>query len=96
MKATFKSIPNGVLNRLSKLTSIMDENSKTLINELCPSHTMALSKTGLSIKKVPTLKELWRNTDELERKKKEKREIKRGGRRNTFYLSNYHNYGRRE
>ena len=96
MKATFKSIPNGVLNRLSKLTSIMDENSKTLINELCPSHTMELSKTGLSIKKVPTLKELWRNTDELERKKKEKREIKKGGRCNTFYLSNYHNYGRRE
>ena len=48
-----------------------------------PDHTNVLAIAGLS-RKNPTLKELWENADEQEKKKKEKRKSKRGGIRNAY------------
>ena len=64
-KATFKAIPNGVLNRLAKIASRTDENSKRYLD-----HANALTRAGLGMKNFLTLKELWDNADEREKKKK--------------------------
>ena len=46
-KAVFKSIPYGVVRRLTILTSITPENENVPINELYPVHTAALENAGL-------------------------------------------------
>ena len=69
-KATFKAIPNGVLNRLAKLTSRTEKNAKMTIKKRYFEHSNALSRAGLGTKKSPTLKELWENANELQKKKK--------------------------
>ena len=58
MKATFKAIPNVFLNRLSKITSRIDDNAKMIINQHYPSHIMALSKAGLNVKIFTNLKDV--------------------------------------
>ena len=63
-------IPNGVLNRLAKLTSRAKENAKTSINEQYPGQNNTQARAGLGMKNFPTLKELWDNADEREKKKK--------------------------
>ena len=78
-KATLKAIPNGVLNRLAKLTSRTEKNAKMTIKERYFEYANALSRAGLGMKNSPTLKELWENADEQEKKKKEKRKRKKGG-----------------
>ena len=55
-KATFKAIPNGVLNRLAKLTSRIEEKSSMSIRERYPDHASALARVGLGMKNFPTLK----------------------------------------
>ena len=42
-KATFKAIPNGVLNRLAKLTSITEEYANMSIQERYPDYSNELS-----------------------------------------------------
>ena len=54
-KSTFKAVPNGVSNMLSKLTSWKEENSKMRINERFPGHKMALTKAGINLKSYSTL-----------------------------------------
>ena len=49
-KATFKVIPNGVLNRLAKPTSRTEENAKMSIKERYPDHANALARAGLGMK----------------------------------------------
>ena len=68
-KATFKAIPNGVLNRLAKLTSKTEENAKMSIKERYPDHANSLPRTGLVMKNFLSLKELWENADKREKKK---------------------------
>ena len=63
-KATFKAIPNRVLNGLAKLTSRTEENAKMSIKERYPDHANALARAGIGMKNFPTLKELWDNADE--------------------------------
>ena len=71
-KATFKSIPNRVLNRLPKLTSRTEKIAKIIIKERYLEHANALSRAGLGMKNFPTLKELWENADEREKNEKQK------------------------
>ena len=54
-KATFKAIPNGVLNRLAKLTSITEENSIMSIKERYADPANALARAGIGMKNFPTL-----------------------------------------
>ena len=63
-KDTFKSTPNGVLNRLAKIISIMEGKSNMNIKERYPDHKREKSKAGSNIKIIPTFKELWKNEDE--------------------------------
>ena len=57
-KATFKAIPNGVLRRLTLLTSVNEDNKDTTLDELYPKHIEALEKAGLPLPTVyPTLNE---------------------------------------
>ena len=67
-KATFKPIPNWVLNRLAKLASITEEKSNISIKESYPDHANTLDRAGLGMKNFPTLKKLWDNADEQEKK----------------------------
>ena len=69
-KATFKAIPNGVLNRLAKINSITEENVKMSIKEYYPDHANTLARVGLGMKNFPTLKELWDNAEERKKNKK--------------------------
>ena len=56
--ATFKSIPSGVIKRLSKLTSATPENENLPMNEIYPTHAAAMEKAELrSPTGYPTLKE---------------------------------------
>ena len=68
MKATFKLTLYGFLNILAKILSRMEDNTNININGCYPGHTMSLSKAGLNMKNYPTLKELWENSDEREKK----------------------------
>ena len=63
-KSTFKAISNGVINRLAKLTSRIDDNAMMSIRECYPDYTNALARAGLGMKNFPTLKEVWENADE--------------------------------
>ena len=69
MKATFKAILNGVLNRLAKFTSITEYNAKMSVNELYTDHTNSLALTRINKKTFQNMKELWENADEQEKNK---------------------------
>ena len=55
------------------------------IKERYHDHANALARAGLGIKNFTTLKELWDNADDQEKKKTEKRKRKRGGKRNAYF-----------
>ena len=57
-EATLKAIPNGVLNRLAKLTPRTEENAKMSIKECYPDHANALARAGLSMKKLSNPEEI--------------------------------------
>ena len=57
---------------MAKLTSRTEKNAKMTIKERYFEHANALSRAGLDMKNSPTLKELWENADEREKKKKKK------------------------
>ena len=69
-KATFKETPNLDLNRQAKLSSGKEDNSEMRINERYHDHSISLTKSEVSMKMFPTLKELWENTDQKEKKRK--------------------------
>jgi hypothetical protein len=67
ISSCFKSIPHGVLRRLSILTSITPENKDKPLNELYPEHTKALEHAKLPVPKTyPTLQESLKNIHERE------------------------------
>jgi hypothetical protein len=56
--ACFKSIPSGVIRRLSILTALTQENENVPINELYPEHAKALEIAHLHVPlPYPTLRE---------------------------------------
>ena len=81
---------------MAKLNSGTDENDKMNIKERYPDHANALARAGLGMKKIPTLKELWDNVEE--RDKKKKRNVKGRGEGNITLISTLgsHNYGGRK
>ena len=58
MSSTFRAIPNGVLGRLSKLTSKSKKLDDTPINKVHPHHSKALQIAGIAPEKFPTFKEI--------------------------------------
>ena len=62
---------------MAKLTSRTEKNAKMSIKERYFEQANALSRAGLGMKNFPTLKELWENADEREKKKKGKRKRKK-------------------
>ena len=63
--ATFRSIPSGVLRRLSVLTSVTPETENTPLNKLYPHHARALEGAGLPTPKIyPTLLESLHSIEE--------------------------------
>ena len=56
---TFKAIPPGVLQRLSKLTTLTEENENVTIDKVYPKHTKALTKAKLVLE-FPTVGDLKR------------------------------------
>ena len=77
-----------------KLTSRTKENAKTSINEQYPGQNNTQARAGLGMKNFPTLKELWDNADEREKKKS----VKEIGEGNITIISalGSHNYGRKK
>ena len=62
--ATIAAIPNGVIKRLARLTSKIEENKNKTIDELYPEHSKVLKNAKL-IDKFPKFKEIWENEDDI-------------------------------
>ena len=89
LPTVFKAIPKGILNRLSKLTSISKKLERKTIDEIYPLHTKALQIAGLAPKKFPTFLELEniRNKELSKEFLREKKEKKKKRNRQTFFVS---------
>ena len=57
--ATFIAIPSVVLNRLAKITSRTDANSKLRVKKYYPDHAMQLTKAGLNMRTCLFLGLFW-------------------------------------
>ena len=82
LPAVFGAIPNGVLERLGKLTSKSKQLEKTKIKKICLIHCQALEIAGLAPKEFPTFLQLehlrkQRTTKEKEDEKQEKKKKKK-------------------
>ena len=93
-KATFKDTPNLDLNRQAKLSSRKEDNCEMRINERYHDHAITLTKSEVSMKMFPTLKELWENTDQKEKKRKENIG-KKTWEGNNLSVSDYNKRGKR-
>ena len=58
---TLRAIPSGVLNRLSKITSINPSIDAEAIDKIYPAHANSPRKAGLAPPIFPTMGYLWRN-----------------------------------
>ena len=76
LPSTFRAIPSGVLNRLSKLTSKIKLLGDVTIDTIYPHHAKALQTAGIAPKTFPTFKEIenLRNLKTKEEREKLKRE----------------------
>jgi hypothetical protein len=95
--ACFKSIPHGVLRRLSILTSITPKNQDKRLNELYPEHTRALEQANLPVPQTyPTLRESIETinqrlanstnpTNDTNKEIQEKKKRDRDRKRSTFF-----------
>ena len=87
MPSTFRAIPNGVLQRLSKLTSKNHKLDNTKVNEIYPKHAAALKIAGIAPEVFPTFLELEKIRNKITKSEKEEKtkakEKKR--KRNTFF-----------
>ena len=54
-KATSKAAPNGIINRLTKLTSRIERDGGTRINEHSPNHTYGLINANFTTNNFPSL-----------------------------------------
>jgi GIY-YIG catalytic domain len=94
--ACFKAIPAGVYHRLTKLTSMDENNADKCLEDIYPEHFKALRRANLITNKIPTLREeMSRVEEKLEQKRtktredesKKKREDLR--KRSTFFCVGY-------
>ena len=53
----FKAIPNGVYNRLAKLTTMTEDNANMTLKAIYPHHFKSLELAKLVTGNIPTLKE---------------------------------------
>ena len=65
------------------------------IKERYPDHDNALTRAGIGMKNFPTLKELWDNADEREKKKKKNVKVIGEGDLTLISALGSHNFGRR-
>ena len=84
----FTAIPNGVFNRLTKLTSKTSVNLDSRINDLCPRHTKALTNAKLAPEIFPTMNQVLKEMNDIEKKKKriEKAEKRKNSRAIYFCI----------
>ena len=61
---TLRAIPSGVLNRLTKLTSIKPSIHSEGVDKNYPNHANALRKAGLAPPNFQTMGDLWSKQDE--------------------------------
>ena len=61
---TLSTIPSGVLNRLSKLTSRKLSIHSEGVEKIYPDHANTLRKAGLAPPNFPTMGDLWSKQDE--------------------------------
>ena len=87
LPSTFRAIPSGVLNRLSKLTSKSQSLEDTKLDKAYPHHAKALQIAGIAPKVFPTFKELetLRNLTTKEERENLKREKEKRRKRQTFF-----------
>ena len=84
-KVVLKEIPNGVLERLCKLTTMTEERKRMKVEEIYPVHIEKLRKAKLLIE-CPTFEEVEKNMKSMARKsKKEEREKDYKDKRNFFF-----------
>ena len=86
----FKSISKGVLKRLSKLTTITQENIKVSMKDLYPQHFKALEIADLSINNIPSFEEqLEKNKSDESKKKRKLGEPKEVDTRHIYFCVGY-------
>jgi len=73
----FKAIPQGVYQRLAKLTTITEENKNLTLKEIYPKHFKALEHAGLVKGKIPTLQDEKLKSELLRKMSDEKKEAKK-------------------
>ena len=92
--ACFRAIPQGVCNRLTKLTTVTEHNSKTPLDELYPDHFAALKQANLinkrSMPTMPTLSEAQQLYQPVPKSERAKQQRKRDARRTTYFCIGYH------
>lgn len=75
IRTVIKEIPNGVLERLTKLTALLDEKKKMKLNELYLMYRNKLKEDRLIMGEVPTFRSVERKIKSLDivaRKKERK------------------------
>ena len=89
LPSTFKAIPSGVSNRLSKLTSKSKTLENTKIDKIYPHHAKSLKIVKLAPREFPTFLELekLRNKSTDKEKRIAKREKDKNRKRETFFVS---------
>ena len=87
LPSIFRAIPVGVINRLSKLTSMTKAHQITIIDEAYPHHSKVLQIAGISPEKFPTFQEIetLRTTITKEEISERKREKDRRRKKQTFF-----------
>ena len=72
----FTAIPNGVFNRLTKLTSKTPTNLETKLEILYPDHSKALLNAKLAPETFLTMNEILKEVNDIEKRRKELRKLK--------------------
>ena len=83
--SVFKVIPDGVLARLAKLTTVTEGNKDKKLDELYPQHAKALKIAALAPPSFPTLSEALKNQESTKEKKLDKAKADFQRSRSTFF-----------
>ena len=88
----FKAIPQGVCQRLAKLTTVTEKNANKTLKEIYPDHFKALETAKLVTDSIPTLKqEIQKREASLNRKTsaKKTKQKERDRKRATYFCVGY-------
>ena len=88
---TLCTIPSGVLNRLTKITSRNPSIHSESVDNIYPNHVNALRKAGLEPPIFPTMGYLWGKQDESIDSEKE-RDVSKKKNRNFYFCVVYSRY----